>query len=300
MERNVWIDIAKGIAIILMVLGHSGIPLEISNFIYAFHMPLFLVASGWMTNWEKYLFSSFFIRRVKSLLIPFIIYSLIVLSIKQLTGMGDVNHWLINGWGGYALWFIPVLFVASIVAKSLSMIKRVPMLVFGVIFMLLGALAKYYGLSIPWTMNSVPYATGLILIGSCLSRYEEYIIRARWWILCFGFLVTIVISCFWRFDLASNGVLPFFPLAIGALSGTLMMFSVSSCISNYSKWLSGIFSAIGRETYIVLAFSQIIIVELLEYTNFNGIIRYLILIITLLVLKYLKDSIVNLFNKLVW
>lgn len=41
-KRSVWLDVAKGITIILMVLGHSSIPDGLSRFIYAFHMPLFL------------------------------------------------------------------------------------------------------------------------------------------------------------------------------------------------------------------------------------------------------------------
>lgn len=44
--RNYWLDVAKGITIILMVLGHSSIPDGLSRFIYAFHMPLFLYPRG--------------------------------------------------------------------------------------------------------------------------------------------------------------------------------------------------------------------------------------------------------------
>lgn len=45
-NRVAWLDIAKGMAIILMVLGHTSIPAVASNFIYAFHMPLFFIALG--------------------------------------------------------------------------------------------------------------------------------------------------------------------------------------------------------------------------------------------------------------
>lgn len=41
LKRNQWVDIAKGIAIILMVLGHTAIPDSLSRFIYSFHMPFF-------------------------------------------------------------------------------------------------------------------------------------------------------------------------------------------------------------------------------------------------------------------
>lgn len=47
-QRIEWIDIAKGIAIVAMIIGHSveygG---TIRNFIFSFHMPLFFILSGY-------------------------------------------------------------------------------------------------------------------------------------------------------------------------------------------------------------------------------------------------------------
>lgn len=43
-----WVDSLKGFAIILVVLGHISSPL--SSFIYAFHMPLFFIVSGFFLN----------------------------------------------------------------------------------------------------------------------------------------------------------------------------------------------------------------------------------------------------------
>ena len=40
MKRIEWIDIARGIGIILVILGHIGIG-KIGKFIYSFHIPLF-------------------------------------------------------------------------------------------------------------------------------------------------------------------------------------------------------------------------------------------------------------------
>lgn len=84
-KRNQWLDVAKGITIILMVLGHTSIPQVASNFIWAFHMPLFFIASGWCTNWNKLGFVEFSKRKVQTLLIPFFAYSAIVLAIREFT-----------------------------------------------------------------------------------------------------------------------------------------------------------------------------------------------------------------------
>ena len=52
-RRILWIDIAKAIAILLMVIGHTSIPHGLSNFIWAFHMPLFFMASGFTNGGGK-------------------------------------------------------------------------------------------------------------------------------------------------------------------------------------------------------------------------------------------------------
>lgn len=47
-KRLIWIDNAKGIGILLVVLGHTyGIPVQLHHIIYSFHMPLFFILSGY-------------------------------------------------------------------------------------------------------------------------------------------------------------------------------------------------------------------------------------------------------------
>ena len=45
-ERVIWVDTAKGFAIISVVLGHSSLPIELRSVVYSFHMPLFFMLSG--------------------------------------------------------------------------------------------------------------------------------------------------------------------------------------------------------------------------------------------------------------
>jgi len=50
-----WVDVAKGMGILLVVLGHViGLPLPIRKYIYSFHMPLFFFISGYLYNANKY------------------------------------------------------------------------------------------------------------------------------------------------------------------------------------------------------------------------------------------------------
>lgn len=72
-SRN--IDIIKGVAIILMVLGHSGFPY--SSFVYLFHMAVFYIASGYLWNSRNSQtvteVSKYFFRKLKSLWLPYVL-----------------------------------------------------------------------------------------------------------------------------------------------------------------------------------------------------------------------------------
>lgn len=103
--RNSTIDIAKGIVIILMVIGHAGCPDELYKFIYSFHMPLFFILSGYFLS-EKSLIGtrSFVLNKWKKLALPLLICGIISLLLHNVffhcglinefygTRTGDVAH----------------------------------------------------------------------------------------------------------------------------------------------------------------------------------------------------------------
>lgn len=92
MKRAVFIDIAKAICIVLVVIGHAdsqSFPQWYRTIIlgiYAFHMPLFMFASGYlyaMTR-KNEPYSIFILKKVRRLIIPYFFCSFIILSIKLL------------------------------------------------------------------------------------------------------------------------------------------------------------------------------------------------------------------------
>ena len=71
------IDIAKGIGIILVYIGHIPIAYDLRSFIYNFHMPLFFFLSGLFLNEKKYTIQEFFKARCKSLLVPLVTFIIV-------------------------------------------------------------------------------------------------------------------------------------------------------------------------------------------------------------------------------
>ena len=72
-KRVEWIDEAKALAIILVGVGHYSCPEGLLTWIYTFHMPLFFILSGITSNFEKYPFKEFFLKKVRTLLFPWVI-----------------------------------------------------------------------------------------------------------------------------------------------------------------------------------------------------------------------------------
>lgn len=101
-KKNATISIAKGIAIICVVIGHGGAPGRLSYLLYEFHMPLFFMTAGYFFN-LNYLNNQgeFIRRRVKGLYIPFVKWSLIFLLLHNIWfQLGIMNEQYGNAGGG--------------------------------------------------------------------------------------------------------------------------------------------------------------------------------------------------------
>ena len=116
-SRYVFVDILKGIAILLIVYGHiipGTIPF-LTEYVSTFHIPLFFFVSGLLYDESKYKesFKRFVTKRVKGLLLPFVIFGAIV-TIGYVFVAVDYNSFLknllINGWGGGSFMVCPSSF----------------------------------------------------------------------------------------------------------------------------------------------------------------------------------------------
>lgn len=300
-NRLKWLDVAKGIVILLMILGHTGLPRYASNVIFAFHMPFFFVASGLTTMFEKYSLCRFCINKVKTLGIPFVIYSAINLVLWPIAVGGAFPDYCYNfledGWGGVALWFIPVLFFALVMARIVYKVRNVKLRY--ALTLLLPAISGvlcYYHLNLPWNLSVVPFASFFILVGDYCKRYIAGLSTLqweRWYWFIISLVVFVCISQLWRMDMAWNNVLPMIPKIMAAFCGCYCVAKASVVIAERIPLLSNIMQAVGRETYIILAFSQIIIFSTNTFLKIGVISKYALLIAVLVLIAYSKNLVVR-------
>lgn len=114
------IDIMRGIAILLVVLGHSiGVTTDPMNrFILSFHMPLFFIISGMVSEGSlKRPFRQLLLDKVKGHLRPQVflgivlsLYAIIMYAVLHEVELNEINF--LNFFIGY--WFLIVLFFTSV------------------------------------------------------------------------------------------------------------------------------------------------------------------------------------------
>lgn len=169
--RETWVDIAKGIGIILVIIGHANCPNLPHGIIYSFHMPLFFFLSGLFisrqceNNFHIYLKKNF-----KSLLLPYFYFNIISIAFyytmsimfhKELL-IGNVQDNLIGIFVGmrfgspyhHVLWFLPCLFFAKMLAYPIFKLSKIQ---FGGGKFLLAIVTLTIGLTYcKWTKKPLP------------------------------------------------------------------------------------------------------------------------------------------------
>lgn len=198
MKRIEWLDSLRGFAMFLVIVGHvSSVPASLGKWIYAFHMPLFFVIAGIVFRYEKYAnLKECAIDKSKKLLIPYALLFIVNIPFwyinrkilddstatpaDMLLGFVTANQ-KIGAMTSGALWFLPCLFLASVLFWILIRLdsKGKLNLEASIIacFVLAWFLSTFYSVSTIWCWATVPMATVFLWIGwtfgQNLQRFEQ-------------------------------------------------------------------------------------------------------------------------------
>ena len=206
-ERLPYVDIAKGIGILLVVLGHNGICHSgtlVATAIYSFHMPLFFFLAG-LFHEETRTLVSHMARKSKSLVLPCFLVFMAWLTVQaaknQEALFRELRSILFNTlwgtgktmfWG--QLWFLTSLFmttsashllirsgiVCNKVARGILALLLLPL---GTWFLDWGAMTpyvdsfwingRYYYLiqeGLPWNIDLLPITCSFYLLGTIFPK----------------------------------------------------------------------------------------------------------------------------------
>ncbi len=234
----------------LMVVGHSGCPVFLNEYIYQFHMPCFFFVSGFLLK-EKYLndMTTFFKRRFKGLWWPFVKWSVIFMLLHNVFAAwhlyDNTYTWKDMAYklfyivtmtgseqllGGY--WFLKELLYASVI--SIVALKLVHIILgrkadngirTGVFLTLLFLVCAYVLSVLPFKIPTIGsktmLATSFFLAGYTYRKMLEN--QSRLWIGLMALFIVAGVTFFFTgsMETTSWAVFPYFAVAMTGSVGVI-------------------------------------------------------------------------------
>lgn len=264
-QRISWLDVAKGIVIVLMVIGHTSIPEPLSKYIWSFHMPFFFVVSGLLYNEQKYQkFIDFFFSRTQSLMIPYILMTVVVMSLLWIIDCFRTSE-IYNGWGGYPLWFVPVLFMSEVCAylilKGINQNKRCVLYIWIGVLILFGYFLSMRMIYLPYKVEVVPLATGFYLCGWGLKKRVLSMKFHTWFLMLLITLHIMLSQILPKLDMCYN-IYGTILNVVNALLGTIAVMGVSMLIDSSKRinFIKRVFIWCGQNTLCIMGFASVLII----------------------------------------
>lgn len=279
MPKDQSVTIAKGIGILLMVLGHSGCPMYMIRFIYMFHVPLFFLMSGYCFK-EKYLQDSktFLWRRIKGLYWPLVKYNILFIALHNVLCSIHIYPESLR-WGEHVysgilgnsikiathlqysepllggFWFLRELFLGSVLAYfAMRLTGKYRKYAFSPL-VIIGVLFRHFDIDIfphHIAINfMVFYAAAFVAFGYTMKGVFKKIPNNKIVVLSL-IIVTIVSAIVYpKHEVFNQTTLSMLPYLITSTCGTFMVLLLSKRITRMTS-LASFFSFCGNNTLTIL------------------------------------------------
>ena len=269
-KRLDYLDVAKGIGILLVIFGHCQLGWigSVHSLIYSFHMPLFFFISGVCFS-NKYTFSTLAVKRFRQIILPTIYFSII--STLLVDGLGlNVEWWDWSKHFPFALWFLPVLYFTELVAWLIcnKIMSKVSYVIFLLALLFLPHFLSHFSVDLVYSIASIPIAAFFYLIGYSIKTIVRNFKSHLWgWCLLLAFLnVVIVRYGHVSMELASGHISPFIIAEIAAFAGIFSCLCLSKGLTYGGKYeLKQILIWFGQNSLCLMLVHQLIKVVLDEF-----------------------------------
>ena len=275
MNRITWLDTAKGIGILLVILGHMAIPEKLSIIIFSFHMPLFFFISGFLFNENKYLLNKkIYIKKFSSLIWPFYTFTILTLILNIiLHNTGELSSFVYfkqvlldmmfaNDSIDTPLWFLTALFTTEIIFfQLLKYYKDKVIFIIFIIFVI--GLLNAYSLDLKLFFNIHIAMIGLIFFTAGWyikdKLYLMDIIKVNFF---YKFIFLLMVLVFLalnnqKIDMYSMQYGNIFYFMGTSFIGIFLVLLISIRLDNI-KFISIVLNYLGRNSLILLAMHGII------------------------------------------
>lgn len=311
--RDPVIDIARGIFIISMLIGHYEIDSSLRSIIYSCHMIAFVFLSGYCYKKAENIWKSL-LHLVRTFLLPYVLCCVIdmLLDMRQWSGVYFANILKTYGLGMSfserlltnvdsvgPVYFILMLFVVRIIYLIIDrFVKRDGIKwIIVVICTVAGIWLGNRGFWLPWSIDAALYSMIFYQIGITCKKYKVLDLAADnpW--------IYFILSSAWAYMIYSGGMElakreygHYGLVIIGALSGVVLIISLSDYLVHSTIFLSKAFIKIGQASLIILIVHRLLhsrINDFLETFSRDGFAWMLISIAAQVVLAVLIQFLIT-------
>lgn len=283
-KRLSYIDVAKGIAMVLVLFGHCRYcPLQLKVWLYSFHMPLFFSLSGLTFSIGKGSFKEFFVKKSKGFLIPYAMLSLAMWTLIYPSRIiqGGLELGYLKALAGIALgyrhteyyftmWFILALFIAELVLFFVVKLienkklwqKNIIILLCIVLFPALGFLIIRYVDGFIWSLDLAPFAFAFLAFGYLIKLNTDLFKKvSKIYLIPIPLLINLATAyqnyteSGYFVDLYYGKVGNIFYYTLASLSGTMFVLSLCYIIKKCA-----ILEYIGKNTLVFYAFQNSLVI----------------------------------------
>lgn len=305
-----WISISKGFLICLVVCGHSQY-IALSKYIYWFHMPAFIILSGYLFN-NAYSLTDLISKRSKRMLIPYFSFALLTLITIQIQSynLNEVPLYIENivkGGQHLGYWYGIYWYVTMIIITTITfaiMIKNIKSQLF-----ITGAIIVMYVAAHLWIANNdykVCWSTDTVLIALFyfgLGYYGKSIINrinSIYGIVAM-FIGVILIYCDrtgviqYKLDMKSNVYNHLILDVLIPVVFTVVVISISKIIQ--STYIGLLLNSIGKMSMTIMYLHLSAVIIMRSYFNVSEWMT-IIVAITIPIAAHLIFERISLFNVL--
>lgn len=269
-KRNIALDITKGIAILLVIVGHCGkIPyMPFRHLIFTFHMPLFFLVSGYF--YKQRSLKKTLLKDIVHLGVPYVVTCIAILLFYLLswvkTGNSKPFYYYASAslWGNGtehtcrflgdspiigAIWFLPALLVCK---NTYNLLPSKSRLLFSSVIFVLATVIGRYLIFIPFSVLSGLSAIVFYAIGDFFKGIKR--IPLAYWII--GIICWVMSFKYSRINLVQPRLDLYFVDVIGATTMSLLVYCISKSISKIPI-ISSSLSWVGKSSLLILCFHLI-------------------------------------------
>ena len=301
-KRIKWIDLAKGVCIMLVVVTHvffiSGVGLPMDEMLTCVRMPLYFILSGlFFKQYEG--FGGFLVRKTNKLLVPFLFFFLVTSVLAcwiYYHGNALSIFWydrkiILNG----PIWFLLCLFDVNILFYLIQLFanrffqkhKVACVLTLSLMCGFLGLFLGYKEIQLPFYIDTALSATPLFAFGWLLFRHTRFLKSAVDYkrdvlllVICVPILWFLGANCRWVANVFPEGLM--WTIYLPSIAGPMIVLILAKMVGYLplvSYW--------GRYSIIILCthFPVALITRffLRQLSTDNHIILIPVLVITMLV-----------------